>query len=162
MTSKAHVQAATMLRPAPKATVLDGLIHQRMVGPVIFMGERCFVGGSAVPAYTTSLDAASGLARDMLPGWTIGLELGKEGSTVSLVPPEGMSGLALKHTVVDEPASFALCVILFAVVEAVMSRSDPDVEAGTSALRRLLEAEKDNFGRRSIATIDRGGLELGE
>lgn len=160
MTSKAHLQAATLLRPAPKATVLDGLIHQRMVGPVIFMGERCFVGGSAVPAYTTSLDAAAGLARDMLPGWTIGLELGEEGSMVSLSPPEGMSSLALMHTVIDEPASFALCVILFAVIEAVMCRSDPDVETGTSALRGLLETQKDNFGRRNIATIDRGELEL--
>ncbi|RMJ15726.1 hypothetical protein PHISP_08851 [Aspergillus sp. HF37] len=41
-----------------------------------------------------------------------------------------------------------------------MCRSDPDVETGTSALRGLLETQKDNFGRRNIATIDKGELEL--
>lgn len=49
---------------------LDARIHEAFCGPVLRLPSGPIMdGGIPVPAYTSSIDAATGLVEDKLPGW---------------------------------------------------------------------------------------------
>lgn len=139
------------LRPS---SVLDGLIHQRLVGHVIFMGGSCFTGRHAVPAYSSSIDAASSLIARLLPGWEWRVGCNTEETVVELSPGPGTTVRVSSPKADELSPGLAICIALFAVLEAVEHGDEPEPARGVSALQGLLALPADEFGRRALVQLD--------
>lgn len=146
-------QQALELRPS---TVLDGLIHQRLIGPVIFIGERCIIGRDHVPAYSSSIDAAASLVSRLLPGSTWCLRSGPDSAAVELVPASGTAVMTTSLDAAEPHPGLLICIALFAALETVLHGGEPDPERGKAALLCLLQLPADGFGRREIAQLQIG------
>lgn len=134
------------------STTLDGLIHQRLVGPVIFIGNRCITGRDQVPAYSSSVDAAVSLVARLLPDWTWCLRGGARSACVELASASGQ-GLAVTCPDTERHLGLLTCIALFAVLDATLHGGSLDQERGEAALLNLLKLPSDEFGRRAIPLI---------
>lgn len=157
---------------------LDGLIHQRLVGPVIYMGGDCFSGSRTVPAYTASIDAAVNLVSRVLPGWVWRLCSCHASDDAWIMPDmnhpvfgavfqaiwpdvrdplvEG-PGIDLSCTPPGNPA-FALTTALFSVLNGLEHNVRPKDSEGRAELQRLEDIEADDFGRRAVPLLNVAGL----
>lgn len=132
------------------STTLDGLIHQRLVGPVIFMGNRCITGRDQVPAYTSSVDAAVSLVARLLPDWTWCLRGGARSACVELASASGQGIAVTCPDTAERHLGLLTCIALFAVLETALHGGSLDPERGEVALLDFLKLPSDDFGRRAI------------